>query len=502
MTRAVDVVLVVLRGEIARHREARFELHHFGRMRRGRNAIAHLREDGGEEGVMREVGPRDPREGFGGLRVFLGAVECAAEVIPKTLWVVGVEAHRLSDPVDAFLGPAQPGQKLALLYHHKVVIGIEGQRALLMICGAVVIVAGQIHRGQDAMNIAVVIVERQRKLQLGGHLLEGGVAIRAPAIDPCLAQHARPPGMGVRIVRIERKRAFEQGLCLGVGFPLRAVVQHLGSQDVLIGRHVVGPLALRPLVRGSLDAAGEGGNDRAGHFVLNGEDVLELAVIAFRPDVPVGLCVDQLHGDTDAIADLAHASLEHVFDVELAGNFLHLHRLALVHEGRVARDDEKVAETRQLGDDVLGEAVGKEFLLGIAAHVDQRQHRDGRLPGRDGRCGTVLAAHWRLGCFRLEAHPKDVDRAGDVFDVLVAEILKGNVVKPVADLIAHGTRDADAAGLGKHLKTRRDVDAVAEDVVLLDDDIAQIDADAELDPPRWRHIGIAPRHPALDLGGA
>ena len=83
MAPAVDVVLVVLRGEIARHGEARFELHHFGGVCGGGDGVAHLREDGGKEGVVREVGPRDPREGFGGLRVFLGAVEGAAEVIPK-----------------------------------------------------------------------------------------------------------------------------------------------------------------------------------------------------------------------------------------------------------------------------------------------------------------------------------------------------------------------------------------------------------------------------------
>ena len=95
-----------------------------------------------------------------------------------------------------------------------------------------------------------------------------------------------------------------------------------------------------------------------------------------------------------------------------------------------------------------------------------------------------------------------MDRAGDVLDVLVAEILEGNVVEPVADLVAHGARDANAAGIGEHFETRGDVDAIAENIVLLDDDIAQINADAELDPPRRRHIGIAPRHPALDFGCA
>ena len=57
-------------------------------------------------------------------------------------------------------------------------------------------------------------------------------------------------------------------------------------------------------------------------------------------------------------------------------------------------------------------------------------------------------------------------------------------------------------GSASTLETRRDVDAIAEDIVVLDDHVAQIDADAELDPSRRRHIGIAQRHPALDFGGA
>ena len=207
---------------------------------------------------------------------------------PEALGVVRVEAHRLPDPVDALLRPPQPGQKLALLHHDQVVVGVERERPLLMVRGLVMIVALQVQRGEDAMHVAVVVVERQRDLQLRGHLLQGGVAIRAPAINPGLAQHARLPGVSVSIVRVELERAVEQPLRLGIVLPGRAVVQHLGGQHALIGRHVVGRLALRAVVRGGLDAAGQRRDDRAGHLVLDREDVLELAVVAFGPDVPVG----------------------------------------------------------------------------------------------------------------------------------------------------------------------------------------------------------------------
>ena len=46
---------------------------------------------------------------------------------------------------------------------------------------------------------------------------------------------------------------------------------------------------------------------------------VELAVVALGPDVPVGLRVDQLDGDADAVARLADAAFEHVVDAELPG---------------------------------------------------------------------------------------------------------------------------------------------------------------------------------------
>ena len=103
---------------------------------------------------------------------------------------------------------------------------------------------------------------------------------------------------------------------------------------------------------------------------------------------------------------------------------------------------------------------------------------------------------------RVKPNPEDADRTSDVLDALVAEILECDVVQPVTDLIAHRTRNTDAARLGEHLEPRRHVDAVAKDVVVLNDHVAEIDADAELHPSRRRDIRVASRHPALNLGRA
>src|SRR4029079_13085225 len=60
-----------------------------------------------------------------------------------------------------------------------------------------------------------------------------------------------------------------------------------------------------------------------------------------------------------------------------------------------------------------------------------------------------------------------------------------------------GAAHADTAGFGQRLQPRGDVDAIAEDVVVVDDDVADVDADAKRDPLLWRHAGVAIRHPAL-----
>src|SRR6516225_4223964 len=99
----VDFALVVLGREIASHREFRLTLDNFRRVRGGRDRIAHLREAGCKEGVMGVVGPRDPREGLGRFGILFGAIAGATKMAPEALRMARVEAHRLSDPVDAFL---------------------------------------------------------------------------------------------------------------------------------------------------------------------------------------------------------------------------------------------------------------------------------------------------------------------------------------------------------------------------------------------------------------
>lgn len=102
---------------------------------------------------------------------------------------------------------------------------------------------------------------------------------------------------------------------------------------------------------------------------------------------------------------------------------------------------------------------------------------------------------------RFQRHPIDFDRADDVLDFLCAEIVEAEA-QLVEHLVAHDAADANAAGLGQRLQPRSDVDAVAENIVVVDNDVADVDADAEPDPLLGRHAGIALGHAALNVDGA
>src|SRR5262249_49092200 len=69
------------------------------------------------------------------------------------------------------------------------------------------------------------------------------------------------------------------------------------------------------------------------------------------------------------------------------------------------------------------------------------------------------------------------------------------------DLVAHGVRHAHAAGLGQCLEPGRDVDPVAKNDSAIDDDVAEVDANAKADAALLWCVPIAVEHAALDFGG-
>src|SRR6266851_4075906 len=84
----------------------------------------------------------------------------------------------------------------------------------------------------------------------------------------------------------------------------------------------------------------------------------------------------------------------------------------------------------------------------------------------------------REGAFR--SHPVDPHWPSDVLDLLLAQILKDKG-QPVAHVVINRIGDEHPAGISQAFDPRGNVDAVAIEVVALDDHVTEIDADAQLD---------------------
>ena len=85
----------------------------------------------------------------------------------------------------------------------------------------------------------------------------------------------------------------------------------------------------------------QSGDDRTGDLVLDGEDVLEVAVEALRPKMKAAGRIDQLGIDPDAIGHPPDAAFEHITYLQVLRDLPGRRRPSLVLEGRVARVTDK-----------------------------------------------------------------------------------------------------------------------------------------------------------------
>ena len=166
----------------------------------------------------------------------------------------------------------------------------------------------------------------------------------------------------------------------------------------------------------------------------------------------------------------------------------HIYRTALARKTRIAGDHERPGEARGRGRDLIGEIV----LLRVAAYVLKRQHSEGRFvsPWKRRTNGGVLR----------DRNAVDADQSCDVLDPLLADVVEIER-QPITDFFVNDVGDEYAARLCQPLQSGSNIDAVAINIVTFDEDIAQIDADAKLDPLTDGHSALL-GHASLDLDGA
>ena len=108
------------------------------------------------------------------------------------------------------------------------------------------------------------------------------------------------------------------------------------------------------------------------HLILQFEQVGHVFLEAFGPEMRARLGVDELGVDAHPVLIALHRAFEHIAHAEFLADLLGVDGLALEGERRVARDHEAVADARQVGGEVLGDAVGEIILARIAGEVLER----------------------------------------------------------------------------------------------------------------------------------
>jgi hypothetical protein len=98
---------------------------------------------------------------------------------------------------------------------------------------------------------------------------------------------------------------------------------------------------------------------------------------------------------------------------------------------------------------------------------------------------------------RIRKHTVDPDRICDVLYFAISERLI-STNQFVLYLLIDAARDVNLTGIGNTLKARGNIDAIAENVVCFDDNVAKIDANPKFNPMMLRHRCVASNHVLLD----
>src|SRR3978361_627782 len=96
---------------------------------------------------------------------------------------------------------------------------------------------------------------------------------------------------------------------------------------------------------------------------------------------------------------------------------------------------------------------------------------------------------------------EDADRPRNILQLLFATVLEDDV-EAALHILLHPRRHTDAPGIREAFQPGGDVDAITEDVAVVRDDVANVNADAKFYLLRCRNIEIGAGHGELNINGA
>ncbi len=115
----------------------------------------------------------------------------------------------------------------------------------------------------------------------------------------------------------------------------------------------------------------------SGKIGLDGEDVGQIAVVIFGPNVLVVVGIDQLHVHAHPIADAANAAFQKRGHAKRFANVAGVsHGAAAIRHDRRPRNHFQIADFREVCQNVVLDAVSEIGVFLFIAQIFERQHRD------------------------------------------------------------------------------------------------------------------------------
>src|ERR1700674_70486 len=104
-----------------------------------------------------------------------------------------------------------------------------------------------------------------------------------------------------------------------------------------------------------------------------------------------GFDVYKLHINSQPVGATLYRALKDIADIQLPTELLHVHGFPFEGERRVAGDNKRAVDPRQVRGQALSDAIYEIILFGVAAEIGERQHYDGQTPHRM-RAGRLAAS--------------------------------------------------------------------------------------------------------------
>src|SRR4051812_9857535 len=102
---------------------------------------------------------------------------------------------------------------------------------------------------------------------------------------------------------------------------------------------------------------------RSRDLLVDREDVAQLALVTFRPQMAAVRDIDELHCHPDSIPRLAHAALDHLADVQQPPNLANVAGGVSELEARSSRHHTQPANLREVMDELVCQAVTEILVL-------------------------------------------------------------------------------------------------------------------------------------------